>query len=442
MSGSPLIAVELLRRPHVNDRHPLIPPALAGRAAFSRRAVLRGAGLASTAAFLAACGIKGTDSSGGSSAAAPASSAGGGSSAGSSAAGSAAASAGTVTDLSDTDKTVSWSSWPEYLDVDSKDPNDHPSIDQFEKQTGIKVTYTEDVNDNDQYFAKIQPLLAAGKTIAADVFVVTDWMVGKLIELGYLEDLDYANIPNKKNLNPALENVSFDPGRKKSITWQSGFAGIAYNPKVTDPINSIDQLLTDPKLKGKVTLLTEMRDTVGVTMLDMGIDCTKFTDAEFDSAIAKLQKAVDAGQIRQFTGNDYAQGLVSGDIAACVAWTGDVVQLQADNSFLKYVLPEKGFTLWSDNFVIPKGCRHKKNAEELINFYYDPKIAAEVADYVNYISPVEGTKEILVKSDAAVANNPLIFPDAEVMKRAHVFMNLDPDQQKRYSAAFAKLMGA
>jgi spermidine/putrescine transport system substrate-binding protein len=413
----------------VNDRNPLIPPALLGRAALSRRSVLRGAGLAGAAAFLAACGVKGT---------------GGGTestTSGSSASGSSQPTGG-ATDLSDTDKTLTWSSWPEYLDVDEKDPNKHPSIDQFTKATGIKVNYVEDVNDNDQYFAKIQPLLAAGQTIAADVFVVTDWMVAKLMRLGYLDDIDHANIPNLKNLNPELENVTFDPGRKQSITWQSGFAGIAYNPSVTKPIESIDQLLTDPDLKGKVTLLTEMRDTVGLTLLDLGYDCSDFTEDQFNAAIAKLQKAVDAGQIRQFTGNDYAQGLVSGDIAACAAWTGDVVQLQADNPDLKYVLPEKGCTLWSDNFVIPKGSKHKKNAELLINFYYQPDIAAEVADYVNYISPVVGAKEALVKTDPDVANNPLIFPSADVMKRAKVFMALDEDQEKRYSAAFAKLMGS
>jgi spermidine/putrescine-binding protein len=327
----------------VNDRNPLIPPALLGRAALSRRSVLRGAGLAGAAAFLAACGVKGT---------------GGGTestTSGSSASGSSQP-AGGATDLSDTDKTLTWSSWPEYLDVDEKDPNKHPSIDQFTKATGIKVNYVEDVNDNDQYFAKIQPLLAAGQTIAADVFVVTDWMVAKLMRLGYLDDIDHANIPNLKNLNPELENVTFDPGRKQSITWQSGFAGIAYNPSVTKPIESIDQLLTDPDLQ--------------------------------------------------------------------------------------YVLPEKGCTLWSDNFVIPKGSKHKKNAELLINFYYQPDIAAEVADYVNYISPVVGAKEALVKTDPDVANNPLIFPSADVMKRAKVFMALDEDQEKRYSAAFAKLMGS
>jgi spermidine/putrescine transport system substrate-binding protein len=447
-----------------------VPPAL------TRRRLLRGAGLAGTAAFLAACGIKGTaDTSGtttqapgtSSAAAGPSTSASGagsmassgsasgqsglaastpGSSTGTTAgttASSSASSAPAVPDRSDTDKTLNWSSWPEYLDVDENDANKHPSLDAFTKQTGIKVTYTEDVNDNDQYFAKIQPLLAAGKPVSADVFVVTDWMVAKLIRLGYLQDIDHSMIPNLKNLNPELLNVSFDPGRHKSVTWQSGFAGIAYNPDVTGkPIESIDQLLTDPSLKGKVTLLTEMRDTVGLTLMDMGADCSDFTDEQFDAAIAKLQKAVDAGQIRQFTGNDYAQGLVSGDIAACVAWTGDVVQLQPDNPNLQYVLPEKGCTLWSDNFVIPNGTPHKKNAELLINYYYQPEVAASVADWVNYISPVVGAKEQLLKDDPDVANNPLIFPSDDVMKRAKVFMGLTEDQENRYNAAFAKLMGS
>lgn len=415
----------------MNVPQPIVPPAFLGRAALSRRNLLRGAGLAGAAALLSACGIKGTGDGSGSSA--PGSSSGAPASGGSS----------QDTDVSDSDKVVTWSSWPEYLDVDEDDANKHPSIDEFEKATGIKVTYVEDVNDNDQYFAKIQPLLAAGQVIAADTFVVTDWMVAKLMRLGYLQDIDHANIPNLKNLNPDLLNVTFDKGRKKSITWQSGFAGIAYNPDITGkPIESIDQLLTDPSLKGKVTLLTEMRDTVGLTLLDLGYDCSDFTDDQFNEAIAKLQTAVDAGQIRQFLGNDYAQGLVSGDIAACMAWTGDAVQLQPDNPNLKYVLPDAGMTLWSDNFVIPNGSRHKKNAELLINFYYQPDIAAQVADYVNYISPVEGAKDALLKDDPDVANNPLIFPSEDVMKRAHVFMALDEDQENRYSAAFAKLMGS
>jgi spermidine/putrescine transport system substrate-binding protein len=439
----------------------------------SRRGLLRGAGLAGTAALLAACGIKGTNDgassapttsappagdtgASASTASSQAASGGGASSgtAGSSSSASATGSASTsgpatssapaVPDTSDRDKVVNWSSWPEYIDVDPKDANKHPTIDAFTAKTGIKVNYTEDVNDNDQYFAKIQPLLSAGRPITADVFVVTDWMVDKLIRLGYVQEIDHSLVPNLKNLNPELLNVSFDPGRKKSITWQSGLTGIAYNPSATGgkAVETIDQLLTDPALKGKVTLLTEMRDTVGLTMLDMGADPAKFTDAEFDAAIAKLQKAVSSGQVRQFTGNDYGQGLVSGDIAACMAWTGDVVQLQPDNPSLRYVLPQKGCMLWSDNFVIPILTPHKRNAELLINYYYDPEVAAKVADQVNYITPVSGAKDFLLKDDPDVAKNELIFPPADVMKRAHVFMGLTEDQENRYNAAFAKLTGS
>lgn len=419
----------------MTDRNHQIPPALLGSAGLSRRRVLRGAGMAGAAAFLAACGVKGTkDGATPAASAPPAAPSSGGSSAPSS----------SQAPVASNDKTLTWSNWPEYLDVNEDNPDIHPSLDEFEKQTGIKVKYTEDVNDNDQYFAKIQPQLAGGQVIGADVFVVTDWMAAKLIQLGYAEELDHANMPNLKNMQPGLMNVSFDPGRKKSVTWQSGLAGIAYNPAATGgkSVDTIDQLLTDPALKGKVALLTEMRDTVGLAMLDLGYDCSDFTEDEFNKTIAKLQAAVDSKQIRQFTGNDYAAGLISGDIAACVAWTGDVAQLLLDNPDLKYVLPEPGCTLWSDNFVVPVGTPRKANAEALINYYYDPAVAAPVAEYINYISPVVGAKELLLKADPEIANNQLIFPSDETLKRAHVFMGLDAEQEKKYSAAFAKLTGS
>ncbi len=411
--------------------------------------------MAGAAALLAACGVKGTSAGGdapgtASTTSGPTSGRTATSAASAQATGSASASASasagatspTVPDMSDTDKTLKWSNWPDYMDIDPKDSSVYPSLAAFEKQTGIKVTYSEDVNDNDQYFAKIQPQLAAGQAISADVFVVTDWMVDKLIRLGYVQKIDHANVPNLKNLSPNLLNVPFDKGRNYSITWQSGLTGIAYNPAITGgKIESIDQLLTDSKLKGKVTLLTEMRDTVGLTLLDLGFDPAQFTDEQFDQAIAKLQAAVDSGQIRQFTGNDYGQGLASGDIAAAIAWTGDVVQLKADNPDLEYVLPAKGSMIWSDNFVIPILTPHKLNAEKLINYYYDPTPAAMVADYVNYITPVQGAKEILVKSDPDVANNQLIFPTEATIAGTHVFMGLDAAKEERYNAAFAKLSG-
>jgi spermidine/putrescine transport system substrate-binding protein len=256
-----------------------------------------------------------------------------------------------------------------------------------------------------------------------------------------VQKLDPANIPNAANLEPSLKNVEFDPGRIYSLPWQSGFAGIAYNLAATGgkKIETITQLLTDPALKGKVTLLTEMRDTVGLVLCEMGKDPANFTDADFDAAMAMLQKAKDAGQLKGFTGNDYTDGLTKGDIAACIAWTGDVVQLQFENDKVQYALPQAGFTLWSDNFVIPALAKHKKNAETLINYYYDPAVMAQVEAWVNYIPPVAGTKAALAKDDPETADNPLIFPSDEVLSRAKVFRGLTAEEETKYSRAFSDL---
>ncbi|WP_347350991.1 spermidine/putrescine ABC transporter substrate-binding protein [Intrasporangium sp.] len=405
-----------------NETDSLILRATLARGLVSRRSALAGIAGIGAAAVLASCGSAGRNPK----------SAGG--------TGSAAPVAAAAKDMSSVEKVVNWSNWPEYIDVDDKTQK-RPTLEAFTKKTGIKVNYTEDYNDNDEFYAKVRPLLAGGTDTGRDVWCSTDWLVARLIRQGFVQPLDMDNIPNVKNLEPALANVEFDPGRKFSLPWQSGFAGIAYNPDATGgkKIETVEQLFTDPALKGKVTLLTEMRDTVGLVMLAQGKDIAKFTDADFDDAIKMIQQAKDSGQLRGFTGNEYGKDLSSGAIAACFAWTGDVVQLQADNPKLGYSLPPTGCTLWSDNFVIPALARHKTNAERLVNYYYDPKVMAQVVDYVNYISPVKGTKEVLLRSDPDVANNPLINPSAEVLAQAHVFRGLSADEEERYSKAFSAL---
>ena len=346
-----------------------------------------------------------------------------------------------ATDTSDTDKVVNWSNWPSYMDVNTTTKN-HPSLDAFTKKTGIKVNYTEDYNDNEEFYAKVRPLLEAGTDTGRDLWVSTDWMVARLIRLDYVQKFDLANMPNHGNVEDSLLNVGFDKGRLYSLPWQSGFTGIAWNPKSTGgkKIETIDQLFTDPKLKGKVTLLTEMHDTIGLVLLALGKDPANFTDADFDAACAEIQKAKDAGQIKGFTGNDYTKPLASGDTAACMAWAGDVVQLKADNPNLGYALPQQGFMLWSDNMVIPNLVKHKKNAEILINYYYDPAVMAEVVDYVNYISPVKGTKAVLEKIDPSVATNPLIIPTPDVLTRSHVFRGLSAAEESKYNRKFQTIV--
>jgi spermidine/putrescine transport system substrate-binding protein len=402
----------------MSNQEPSVYQAALARGLVSRRTVMAGVAGVSAVAALAACGSAAKNPSGGASARQKA-----------------------ATDLSATEKVVNWSNWPSYMDVDEKTKT-HPTLIAFTKKTGIKVNYTEDYNDNDEFYAKVRPLLQAGKDTGRDVWVSTDWMVARLIRENYVQKFDLANIPNHANVEDALLNVPFDKGRLYSLPWQSGFTGIAWNPKSTGgrKIESMDQLLTDPKLKGKITLLTEMRDTVGLVLIELGKDPATFTDADFDAACAELQRAKDAGQIKGFTGNDYTKPLASGDTAACVAWTGDVVQLKADNPNLGYALPAKGFMAWSDNFVIPNLAKHKKNAETVINYYYDPAVMAKVVDYVNYVSPVKGSKAVLLKSDPAVAANPLIFPSAEVLSNARIFRGLTAAEETRYNRKFQAIV--
>jgi spermidine/putrescine transport system substrate-binding protein len=400
-----------------NQLHPINAAALA-RGLISRRTLMVGAmGVGVTA--LAACGSEGKS---------PTST------------GTAAPSAKAAQDMSDTEKVVNWSNWQQYIDV-SEDEKSRPTLDAFTKATGIKVNYTEDYNDNDEFYAKVRPLLAAGQDTGRDVWCSTDWMVARLIRQGYVQPLDMANIPNAKNLEAAFQDVSFDPGRKYSLPWQAGFACIGYNTKATGgkKVETMTQLLTDPSLKGKVTLLSEMRDTVGLVLLEQGKDPANFTDDDFKAAIDMIQKAKDAGQIQKFTGNEYTDGLSAGDIAACVAWSGDVASLGLDAPELGLTLPEAGYTLWSDNFVIPAMAKHKKNAEKLIDYYYDPKVMAEVEAWVNYISPVAGTKEAVIEIDEDLASNQLIFPSPETLSKAKKFRDLSAEEESEYSRLFTNL---
>lgn len=387
------------------------------RPGLSRRSFLSAMGMGGAAAFLAACSTPGIG----------------------------VGSWNPVRDTSATEMTVTWSNWPFYIDIDATDSSVRPTLVAFTEATGIDVTYIEDVNDNDEYFAKIQPQITGGQAIAADTFVVTDWMAAKLIRLGFVQEFDYANMPNASaNLDLTLKDISYDPGRKKSLTWQSGLAGIACNPDAFGglEVTSMDQMLTDPALRGKVTCLTEMRDTVGLTMLDMGYDIEDFTFEQFDRAIAKLQTAVDSGQIRRFTGNDYGADLAVGNVIACVGWTGDVISLQADSPNLQLVVPDAGCTLWSDNFVIPIRTPHKANAEKLIDWYFQPAIAAAAADYIAFISPVVGVKDAMAELDPELLQDPLIFPDDATLAKAKVFMALTEEEENRCNRAFATLTGA
>jgi spermidine/putrescine transport system substrate-binding protein len=346
-------------------------------------------------------------------------------------------------DKSSSDKKLLFSNWPLYIDVDEKDEKKRPTLDAFIAETGIQVTYNEDINDNNEFFGKIQNQLSACQSVERDLIVMTDWMAARLVRLGWVQKLDRAVMPNvEKNLIQTLRGRPWDTGTDYAVPWQSGLSGIAFNGNVTKEVRTIDELFTRADLKGKVTMLSEMRDTMGLVIQSNGHDPSNFTDAQFDDAIAKLKRAVDTGQIRRFTGNDYAPELAKGDIAAAGCWSGDVIQLGFEDPKVQFVAPESGVMLWSDNMMVPNKAAHRGNAQQLMDYYYDPKVAAELAAYVNYICPVQGAQEELRKSDAELANNPLIFPDADTLGRAKVFMALSEGKEKEYDQKFQQVIGA
>ena len=396
----------------------------AARAGVPRRRLLQAAALSGAAIagspLLAACGTKGTANNGGATSAAP-----------------------TAPDKSDTDKTMNFSNWQLYIDVDDKNQNIHPTLDQFKAKTGVTVAYTEDINDNDSFYAKIVPALRAGQDTGRDLMALTDWMAARLVRQGFVQKVDKSLTPNiAANLIDSLKSPTWDKNRDFSAPWQSGVTGIAYNSAKVPEVKTITELLTRADLKGKVTVLTEWRDTIGLILLDMGKDPSNFTADEFNAAVDMLQKANDSGQIRQFTGNDYSSLLSNGTALACIAWSGDVVQLQADNAAIKFVQPEAGMMIWADNMLIPNMAQHTKNATELMNFYYDPAIAAQLTAYVQYICPVKGAKEEMAKIDKTLVDNPLIFPDEAFLAKTHLFMGLDEATEKTYAAAFNKVKGS
>jgi spermidine/putrescine transport system substrate-binding protein len=371
----------------------------------SRRAVFAGAGAVAGASALAACG------SGGSSGASA--------------------------------DQVRWANWTLYLDLDESGKN-YPTLQAFEKKFGIKPVYSEDINDNDEFFGKVQGQLKLGEDIGYDVITPTDWMAARFIRLGYTQKFDLSNIPNAKNILPTLAHPSFDPNRESSLTYQGIMGGIGWNTAVNPKgMKSVDDLWT-PQNKGKIVVLSEMRDTIGVILLSQGVDVTKVTEDQFMNAVDFLAKKISDGWIRGVKGNEYKEDLISGDATAVIAWSGDMFQLSSENEGkFDFTIPESGGTISGDNFLIPSttSAEGKKNAETLINYYYDPAVAAEVAAYVNYVTPVQGAQAEMEKIDPALAKSEYIFPTQKTMSRLNVFKALTPAEEASWTEAFQKAAG-
>jgi len=373
----------------------------------SRRAVLAGAGGLGAAGLLAACGGSSSSSGGGDA------------------------------------KTVRWGNWPLYLDFDS-DTKKYPTLEKFMTQSGLTAKYFEDYNDNDEFFGKVQAQLKLGEDIGYDVVTPTDWMAARWIRLGYAQKFDAANIPNKVNILDSLASPSYDPNRESTLTWQGIMAGFGWNTqKNPKGIHTLDELFA-PQNKGKIVVLTEMRDTIGVILLAQGVDITKVTENQFMNAVDFMAKKISDGWIRGVKGNEYAQDLTSGDATAVIGWSGDMFILSSENQGkFDFAIPESGGTISGDNLMIPStaSADGKKNGEALINYYYDPVVAAEVAAYVNYVCPVKGAQAAMEKINPKLVNSEYIFPSDKTASRLHIFRSLTPDEETKWAEAFQKAQG-
>ncbi|MFJ5031604.1 PotD/PotF family extracellular solute-binding protein [Streptomyces sp. NPDC088560] len=349
-------------------------------------------------------------------------------------------------DDSAADKKLTWANWPLYIDTDDKNPNRRPTLEAFQKRTGISVDYVEEINDNDEFFGKISPALMNHQSTGRDLIVISDWMCARFVRLGWVQRMDRAHQPNiAKYLDPLLRSPAFDKGRMSTVPWQSGITGIAYNhKKLGREIRRVKDLWASD-LKGRVTLLSGLDESFALLMQGNGVDITRWTAADFHAVCDEVERQVHRGQIRRFTGNDYTKDLVSGDVLACQAYSGDVIQLQADNPDIRFVVPEEGAELWSDSLMIPNRARHKANAERLIDYYYAPEVAAKLAAWVNYVCPVPAAKEVLAsskdKDTAALADNPLIFPDTTMRGRLAIARDITSTERVEFAKRWNTIVG-
>ncbi|HKF85173.1 MAG TPA: spermidine/putrescine ABC transporter substrate-binding protein [Candidatus Limnocylindrales bacterium] len=405
----------------------------------SRRAVLKGAALGGVATFIAAC-------TGARSSAAPSASA------------SAAAPSEAVASASPAEPTpqpsptgpLMFANWPAYIDLAGQaaedevySPGSSPSLEDFQKKYGVEVNYQEKIGDNAAFVETIKPALVGGLATGWDLIVLTDWMASQIVTSGWAEKIEQGNVPNAvANVDDSLKNYPWDPTMDYHYPWQSGMTGVGYNAKtladndIAEPTKIAD-LWNVPA--DKVTFLTEARDTFGLGLLKLGIDPNPetVTDDDLQKVADDMQPLVDNGL--RFTGNEYLQDFAQKKVWAAFVWSGDLASSGGEDD--KFIVPEEGVLIWTDNMLIPKGAEHKYTAELMIDFVYDPKVAAQIANYVYYVSPVKGSAEEIKALDPEAATNPLLFPDAATTAKFHSFQALSEEQETKLNELFANLSG-
>lgn len=340
--------------------------------------------------------------------------------------------------------TLRWANWTYYLDYD-ENTGDWPSLNEFMERTNINIEYYEDIDDNKTFIAKIKDQLKLEQDTGYDLIVPSDTTTVRLVEQDQLLEFDRSLMPNvDANMIDMVKHASFDPDRVWSVPYQAGMTGLVYNTQLYPKgVREVSDLWA-PELKGKVNLLTEQDDTLALIMLEQGVDIEgNWGDPEFEAALAVAKKHIDSGQVSTVKGNSYTQDLEQGNVWAGMCWSGDIAILneEAGEEIWKFVVPESGASVFIDSFSMPKATQAFEQAHELVDYYYEPEVAAQVAEYVQYVCPVAGAQEEMAKLNPELAENPLIFPDEEMSKRIFDMRSLTAEEDNRYTQAFQKVLG-
>jgi spermidine/putrescine transport system substrate-binding protein len=328
------------------------------------------------------------------------------------------------------------SNWALYIDK--------KTLPEFEDKTGVKVKYVEEINGYDEFFAKTRLQLRQGDSGGRSLMVAADWLAKRMYDLGYIQKLDKQALgPAFKHLNPEVKPPSSDPNWTFSIPWQGGMTGLIVNKDKAPGVRSINDLF-DPKYKGRVEVLGELRETVPLLMKADGVDPDDATEDDWLAAIDRLKKAADSGQIRRATGGDYSSDLASGDAVAVMGWAADAIQLQADDPRLEWRMPTEGCMVWWDHWVIPVGAPNPTAAYAFINYAYEPENQAQIVGWTSAVTPVAGVREIFKKTDPEAAKSQLIFPTAEYTKNCSTPISPPgtPEAQRRVEDAFSAAIGS
>jgi spermidine/putrescine transport system substrate-binding protein len=333
--------------------------------------------------------------------------------------------------------------WPDYIDPD--EGGTPGTVSRFQQAAGVQVEYVEEYNGNEEAFSEVfEPTLGRGRATGYDVVVPTYWAVARLLDRGWLEPVPIERVPNHVNVDPAFLGMPWDRGARYHMPWQVGITGIAYNPGLTGrEIRAVADLF-NPAFRGRVGMVSEMRETVGLVMLTQGADPSRATLAAAHSALDRLEAAERDGQIARFTGNEFVDALTNGQFAACLAWSGDIIQLQRDRPDIRFVIPVEGGIRWFDSMIIPRRAANPAAAGDWMNFVYDPTNAARITQAVQYISPVLGVRDELRREGgeaAALADNPILFPDDETRRRLYFWSGMDAAAEDELQDRFSAIAG-